>query len=107
MIHPLGQRRPLACERPPSSLLVWAVAAVAQLVEQRIRNAWVGGSNPFRGTSKFKVCEWIRGNRSAIDLRRGPNLDPGASSPGLYPRIPLEREPITAAEVSAFLVRFA
>jgi hypothetical protein len=25
-------------------------AAVAQLVEQRIRNAWVGGSNPFRGT---------------------------------------------------------
>jgi hypothetical protein len=26
-------------------------AAVAQLVEQRIRNAWVGGSNPFRGTS--------------------------------------------------------
>jgi hypothetical protein len=27
-------------------------AAVAQLVEQRIRNAWVGGSNPFRGTSK-------------------------------------------------------
>ena len=28
-------------------------AAVAQLVEQRIRNAWVGGSNPFRGTSKI------------------------------------------------------
>ena len=27
-------------------------AAVAQPVEQRIRNAWVGGSNPFRGTSK-------------------------------------------------------
>ncbi len=26
-------------------------AAVAQLVEQRIRNAWVGGSNPFRGTT--------------------------------------------------------
>jgi hypothetical protein len=25
-------------------------AAVAQPVEQRIRNAWVGGSNPFRGT---------------------------------------------------------
>jgi hypothetical protein len=30
-------------------------AAVAQLVEQRIRNAWVGGSNPFRGTSKISV----------------------------------------------------
>ncbi len=26
------------------------VAAVAQLVEQRIRNAWVGGSSPFCGT---------------------------------------------------------
>ncbi len=25
-------------------------AAVAQPVEQRIRNAWVGGSNPLRGT---------------------------------------------------------
>jgi hypothetical protein len=30
-------------------------AAVAQLVEQRIRNAWVGGSNPFRGTSQIIV----------------------------------------------------
>jgi hypothetical protein len=28
-------------------------AAVAQPVEQRIRNAWVGGSNPFRGTSNI------------------------------------------------------
>ena len=26
-------------------------AGVAQLVEQRIRNAWVGGSIPFSGTS--------------------------------------------------------
>ena len=25
-------------------------AAVAQLVEQRIRNAWVGGSSPLSGT---------------------------------------------------------
>jgi hypothetical protein len=30
-------------------------AAVAQLVEQRIRNAWVGGSNPFRGTGAFYI----------------------------------------------------
>ncbi len=29
------------------------VAAVAQPVEQRIRNAWVGGSNPFRGTASM------------------------------------------------------
>ena len=27
-------------------------ADVAQLVEQRIRNAWVGGSNPSTGTMK-------------------------------------------------------
>ncbi len=26
-------------------------AVVAQLVEQRIRNAWVGGSSPFNGTT--------------------------------------------------------
>ena len=25
-------------------------AGVAQVVEQRIRNAWVGGSSPLRGT---------------------------------------------------------
>lgn len=28
-----------------------ARAGVAQMVEQRIRNAWVGGSNPFTGTN--------------------------------------------------------
>jgi hypothetical protein len=37
----------LTCKKPNK-------AAVAQLVEQRIRNAWVGGSNPFRGTIKNK-----------------------------------------------------
>ena len=37
-----------------SPRLPWmAKAAVAQLVEQRIRNAWVGGSSPFRGTIKL------------------------------------------------------
>ena len=36
-------------------------AAVAQLVEQRIRNAWVGGSNPFRGTSKISVGDMGNG----------------------------------------------
>ena len=29
-------------------------AAVAQPVEQRIRNAWVGGSNPLRGTNRLR-----------------------------------------------------
>ena len=27
-----------------------AIAGIAQLAEQRIRNAWVGGSNPLSGT---------------------------------------------------------
>lgn len=26
------------------------IAGIAQLAEQRIRNAWVGGSNPLSGT---------------------------------------------------------
>ena len=32
-------------------------AAVAQLVEQRIRNAWVGGSSPFCGTILFLISQ--------------------------------------------------
>ncbi len=35
------------------SLSLWGVnATVAQLVEQRIRNAWVGGSSPPSGSEK-------------------------------------------------------
>jgi hypothetical protein len=34
------------------------LAPVAQLVEQRIRNAWVGGSSPFWGTSA-SVAQWL------------------------------------------------
>jgi hypothetical protein len=42
------------------AILVWrsryaTLAAVAQPVEQRIRNAWVGGSNPLRGTNKQNI----------------------------------------------------
>lgn len=32
-------------------------AGVAQLVEQRIRNAWVGGSSPFTGTISSNIDE--------------------------------------------------
>ena len=32
-----------------------AIAGIAQLAEQRIRNAWVGGSNPLSGTIFKKV----------------------------------------------------
>jgi hypothetical protein len=47
--------RPAACLRKaPKRPIGLSSAAVAQLVEQRIRNAWVGGSNPFRGTSKTR-----------------------------------------------------
>ena len=31
-------------------------AGVAQAVEQRIRNAWVGGSNPSTGTTDVFYC---------------------------------------------------
>lgn len=31
------------------------IAGIAQLAEQRIRNAWVGGSNPLSGTIFKKV----------------------------------------------------
>ncbi len=36
------------------AIILRAPAGVAQLVEQRIRNAWVGGSNPSAGTNKTK-----------------------------------------------------
>jgi hypothetical protein len=35
-------------------VFTFAVAGVAQLVEQRIRNAKVEGSTPFTGTTAFK-----------------------------------------------------
>jgi hypothetical protein len=38
-----------------------ARAAVAQPVEHRIRNAGVGGSNPFRGTNVFNDLAFCRG----------------------------------------------
>ena len=45
-------------------------AAVAQLVEQRIRNAWVGGSSPLSGTIFFYLIVifqyFIKSNISAL-----------------------------------------
>ena len=38
------------------------MATVAQLVEQRIRNAWVGGSNPLNGT----ISSYIHGTKFAL-----------------------------------------
>jgi phosphoribosylformylglycinamidine cyclo-ligase len=52
-------------------------AAVAQLVEQRIRNAWVGGSNPFRGTS-FLSPGWSSEIRDAHPLRSMRATETGA-----------------------------
>ena len=40
-------------------LLLENVAGVAQLVEQRIRNAQVGGSNPLAGTSGHGPKIWL------------------------------------------------
>ena len=42
--------RPIALRSKPAAAKLRARAGVAQLVEQRIRNAWVGGSIPFSGT---------------------------------------------------------
>jgi hypothetical protein len=46
-------------------------AAVAQLVEQRIRNAWVGGSNPFRGTKCHRSIPGDRVNSAMTDAPEG------------------------------------
>jgi hypothetical protein len=55
-------------------------AAVAQLVEQRIRNAWVGGSNPFRGT----IINFFNGHwQSSIDplVMRGSGVRIPSAAP--------------------------
>ena len=52
----------------PSICLISAPhAGVAQLVEQRIRNAKVVGSTPISGTNCVRVLSWYRDSRS---LRR-------------------------------------
>jgi hypothetical protein len=66
-------------------------AAVAQPVEQRIRNAWVGGSNPLRGTSSPPVAGralsthfvimWA--NRRKFGFESSPRHHLTASLPGL------------------------
>ncbi len=46
-------------------------AAVAQLVEHRIRNARVGGSSPFRGTRQpFRAGRWAQGDCSGVRRAR-------------------------------------
>jgi hypothetical protein len=49
-----------------------ADAAIAQLVEQRIRNAWVRGSNPLCGTKKANGIKSIL----ALVFWRGVSLWP-------------------------------
>ena len=67
---PLGlASRRLLAKGPQAAYWSLRGAAVAQLVEQRIRNAWVGGSNPFRGTSKISVEPGPGGNGTS--LRQG------------------------------------
>ena len=58
-------------------------AAVAQLVEQRIRNAWVGGSNPFRGTNKIALGFGPAQNKAIIATGLPPDLPPSGSPFGL------------------------
>ena len=44
------QYRPSSLSSPPTQTPVCGAAGIAQLVEQRIRNAKVGGSTPLAGT---------------------------------------------------------
>jgi hypothetical protein len=39
---------------PRCALLIRRIATDGSLSRQGIRNAWVGGSNPFRGTNKIR-----------------------------------------------------
>ena len=56
-------------------------AGVAQLVEQRIRNAWVGSSNLFTGTNLIKVHSGHMVNtlfrRHGLHLLRGEGIGAG------------------------------
>ena len=73
---------------------------MAQLVEQRIRNAWVAGSSPARGSlssasracvslQKFIVCEIstsvVHGLPKPVRRVRLPYLAQNISNPGLTP----------------------
>ena len=52
--------------------IAWALAAVAQPVEHRIRNAGVVGSNPICGTTFPVVCVGDPWNGKSIACRREP-----------------------------------
>ena len=56
-------------------------AALAQLVEQRIRNAWVAGSNPACGTTLARV-----------PVRLGKLAAACPASQGAEPRLALNRD---------------
>ena len=60
---------------------------MAQLVEQRIRNAWVAGSSPARGS--FLLCEIstsvVHGLPKPVRRVRLPYLAQNISNPGLNP----------------------
>ena len=82
--HERGENPRLSCQggaQPISERRIHA--AVAQPVEHRIRNAGVGGSNPFRGTTAPLVSRPSE-RHSCIELvatsgARAPSRDPGAT----------------------------
>ncbi len=53
--RPRGDGTKAGTHRQPFATL-WRSAGIAQLVEQRIRNAQVGGSTPLTGTTFLLVC---------------------------------------------------
>ena len=62
---------------------------MAQLVEQRIRNAWVAGSSPARGSFLFFLREIstsvVHGLPKPVRRVRLPYLAQNISNPGLNP----------------------
>ena len=60
---------------------------MAQLVEQRIRNAWVPGSSPGIGSTIFFYCQLI--NNPCGNSSVGRALASQAGGRGFEPRLPL------------------
>ena len=62
---------------------------MAQLVEQRIRNAWVAGSSPARGSFQHYLCgistSVVHGLPKPVRRVRLPYLAQNISNPGLNP----------------------
>ena len=100
-----------------------AIATVAQLVEQRIRNAWVGGSSPPSGSKRritsmviLSFCHWIW-TRTVYGVPDADNLCWGEGGAAVIlngqcafhygKRAPTEVRPVAQREGFGLLFSFA